>query len=209
MIPSREDILKSLDGRFPKSLYEKLAASKVAIAGLGGLGSNIAVMLARTGVGHLHLVDYDIVDISNLNRQVYDIRHLGLRKTVALSDRLRELNPYINITTEDICVNEDNAADIFGSFGIVCEAFDKADEKAMLINTILTKCDSTIVVSGNGMAGYGNANAIITRKAGRRLYMCGDQTTDIGQGIGLMSPRVSICAGHQADKAIELLLNQN
>ena len=207
MIPSRKDIQKSLDGRFPKSLYEKLASSKVAIAGLGGLGSNIAVMLARTGVGHLHLVDFDTVDISNLNRQVYDIRHLGIKKTKALSDRLLELNPYINITTEDICVNEHNAARIFGHYNIVCEAFDKADQKAMLINTILTECRSTVVVSGNGMAGYGDANNITTRKVTDRLYICGDQATDIGDGIGLMAPRVSICAGHQANMVINLLLD--
>lgn len=208
MIPTREDIKKSLDGRFPAKLYEKLEESEVAIAGLGGLGSNIAVMLARTGVGHLHLVDFDAVDISNLNRQVYDIRHLGIPKTKALSDRLRELNPYITITVDNIMVTKQNAADIFGRFDIVCEAFDKADQKAMLINTLLTECPSTTVVSGNGMAGFGDANDIKTRKVNSRLYICGDETTDIGDGIGLMSPRVSICAGHQANKVIELLLSR-
>lgn len=208
MIPTREEIKKSLDGRFPAKLYEKLEESEVAIAGLGGLGSNIAVMLARTGVGHLHLVDFDAVDISNLNRQVYDIRHLGIPKTKALSDRLRELNPYITITVDNIMVTKQNAADIFGRFDIVCEAFDKADQKAMLINALLTECPSTTVVSGNGMAGFGDANNIKTRKVNSRLYICGDETTDIGDGIGLMSPRVSICAGHQANKVIELLLSR-
>ena len=208
MLPSKEDIKASLDGRFPVALYDRLAASSVAIAGLGGLGSHIAVMLTRSGIGHLHLVDFDTVDISNLNRQEYDIRHLGIAKTQALTSRLRELNPYIRITSDNIIVDSSNAASIFGKYKIVCEAFDKAENKAMLISTLLSECPDTIVISGNGMAGYQDADLIHTRRAGKRLFICGDEKTDIGNGIGLMASRVSVCAGHQANKVIQLLLNE-
>ncbi len=205
---TKEDMKKSLDGRFPIEWYEILNKADVAIAGLGGLGSHIAVMLARSGIGRLHLVDFDVVDISNLNRQEYDARHIGVKKTEALTDRLKEINPYVKITSDDIRITPENAAYIFSKYPIVCEAFDKAEEKAMLISTLLAECKDTIIVSGNGMAGIGNANGIKTRKAGRRLYICGDESTDIGEGVGLMAPRVSVCAGHQANQVIRIILEK-
>ena len=205
---TKEDMKKSLDGRFPIEWYEILNRAEVAIAGLGGLGSHIAVMLARGGIGKLHLVDFDVVDISNLNRQEYDVRHIGIKKTEALTDRLKEINPYVKITSDDIRITPANAAYIFSGYPIVCEAFDKAEEKAMLISTLLSECKDTVIVSGNGMAGLGDANGIKTRKAGCRLYICGDESTDIGEGVGLMAPRVSVCAGHQANQVIRIILEK-
>lgn len=205
---TKEDMKKSLDGRFPIEWYEILNRAEVAIAGLGGLGSHIAVMLARSGIGKLHLVDFDVVDISNLNRQEYDVRHIGIKKTEALTDRLKEINPYVKITSDDIRITLANAAYIFSGYPIVCEAFDKAEEKAMLISTLLSECKDTVIVSGNGMAGLGDANGIKTRKAGYRLYICGDESTDIGEGVGLMAPRVSVCAGHQANQVIRIILEK-
>lgn len=203
-----EEMKKSLDGRFPIEWYEILNKAEIAIAGLGGLGSHIAVMLARSGIGRLHLVDFDVVDISNLNRQEYDVRHIGIKKTEALTDRLKEINPYVKITSDDIRITPANAAYIFSKYPVVCEAFDKAEEKAMLINTLLAECKDTVIVSGNGMAGLGDAGSIKTRKAGRRLYICGDESTDIGAGVGLMAPRVSVCAGHQANQVIRIILEK-
>ncbi len=206
MIPTKEVMKNSWDGRFPMELYEKLQASEVAIAGLGGLGSHIAVMLARSGVGKLHLVDFDKVDVSNLNRQEYDIRHLGRLKTEALSERLREINPYLELIVDTVRVTPENVSALFSRQRIVCEAFDVPEQKAMLINTLLAQCPNTIVVAGNGMAGFGDANTIRTRKAGSRLYVCGDEQTDVQAGIGLMAARVSVCAGHQANQVIGLIL---
>lgn len=203
---SREELDRAFDARFPKAVKEKLAAAKVAVAGLGGLGSNIAVMLARSGVGHLRLVDFDTVDTTNLNRQMYGIRHIGKKKTEAIKEILMEINPYLDICVIDRKVTRENAAEIFDGYDIVCEAFDKAAEKAMLINSLLTKCKDTMIVSGNGMAGYGDANRIVTRQRLHRLYVCGDASADVDDGLGLMAPRVAICAGHQANKVIELIL---
>lgn len=198
---------RAFDERFPIEIKDKLNSASVAIAGLGGLGSNIAVMLARTGVGHMHLVDFDVVDTTNLNRQMYGISHIGIEKTKALKDILDNINPYLDITYECKRITEDNIVDTFSDYEIVCEAFDRAEAKAMLINGLLLKCPKTIIVSGNGMAGFADANLIITEQKLKRLYVCGDETADIEKGLGLMAPRVAICAGHMANKVVQLIVN--
>ena len=207
MIP-REELERAFDARFPREMKEKLRAARVAVAGLGGLGSNIAVMLARSGVGHLFLVDFDVVDVTNLNRQAYRIPHLGKYKTDALPEILREIDPYLDVRTERVRVTGENAAALFGAYPIVCEAFDRPENKAMLVSALLERCPGTVVVSGVGMAGYGRSNAIRTERRMKRLYVCGDGTTDAGEGLGLTAPRVAVCAGHQANKVLELILDR-
>lgn len=207
-IPSESELNRAKDMRFTRELHDKLRRASVAIAGAGGLGSNVAVMLARAGIGHLHIVDYDIVDITNLNRQAYTIRHIGMRKVDAISNILLEINPYMKVTTENIMVDESNCVRIFGGFDLVCEAFDRASAKSMLVSTLLSETGEQVVVSGSGMAGYGDANAIKSRCVTKRLYICGDETTDVSEGIGLMAPRVSICSGHQANLIVRLILGE-
>lgn len=203
---SKEELDKAFDARFPKEMQVKLKGARVAIAGLGGLGSNIAVMLARSGVGHLLLVDYDVVDVTNLNRQMYYIQQLGMPKAQALPEILYQINPYSNYQSRCLRVTEENIAELFMEYPIVCEAFDQPDQKAMLVREVLTQCPDTIVISGNGMAGYKDANEIQTSQKLRRLYVCGDQHTDVAEGIGLMAPRVAACAAHQANKVIQLIM---
>ena len=203
---SKEELDKAFDARFPKEMQTKLRRAKVAIAGLGGLGSNIAVMLARSGVGQLLLVDYDVVDVTNLNRQMYYIQHLGKPKVQALPEILYQINPYINYQSRFEKVTERNVLELFSEYPIVCEAFDRPDQKAMLVREVLTQCPNTTVVSGNGMAGYGDVNEIQTSRRMRRLYVCGDQHTDVGEGLGLMAPRVAACAAHEANKVIQLIM---
>lgn len=205
---SKEELDRAFDSRFPLEIKEKLANAHVAVAGLGGLGSNIAMMLARSGVGHLFLVDFDRVDTTNLNRQMYGISHLGKYKTDAIREVLSEINPYLDIQTFCGRIDDTNACNIFADYPILCEAFDRADQKAMLISNILMGCKDTVIVSGNGMAGLGDSNQIQTQQRMRRLYVCGDGSTDIAEGIGLMAPRVAICAGHQANKVIQLILEK-
>lgn len=203
-----EELDRAFDSRFPLEIRDKLRNASVAIAGLGGLGSNIAVMLARSGIGHMLLVDFDTVDTTNLNRQAYSISQLGLKKTDAIRSVLADINPYLDVETQCLKVTPQNAAQVFQSYPILCEAFDQPDQKAMLIASILRGCPNTIIVSGNGMAGYGPSNDIKTTQPMKRLYICGDSTTDVEVGIGLMAPRVAICAGHQANKVIQLILEK-
>lgn len=208
MIPSKKELQAICDLRFSPQVYEKLQQSQVAIAGLGGLGSNVAVMLTRTGIGKLKLIDFDRVDLSNLNRQVYDIRHLGQPKTEALSQRLWEINPYIELELYNGRITEDEAADVFYGYRYICEAFDGAEDKAMLAQQVLCAMPDAYLVSGSGMAGYQDADQIRTRKINSRFFVCGDECSDVAKGIGLMAPRVAVCAGHQANKIIQLILEE-
>lgn len=203
---SQEELERAFDARFPAWMKDKLSAASVAVAGLGGLGSHIAIALARSRVGHLFLVDFDTVDTTNLNRQAYLIPHLGQPKTEALTGILKQINPWLDIRTSREKVTPANIRELFASYPIVCEAFDKPDQKAMLVEGLLSQCPDTVVVSGIGMAGYGDANGIRTRKRLDRLYVCGDGSTDVGEGMGLMAPRVAICAAHEANKVIQLIL---
>lgn len=208
-IPSREEFKKVMDERFSPEIHARLSSGRIGIAGLGGLGSNIAVMLARSGIGCLHLVDFDYVDLSNLNRQAYRVEHLGRAKTEALKGELMQINPYLEIKTDMVKITAENAVDIFSEDQIVCEAFDVPENKAMLVNALLGHRPDVAVIAGSGMAGYGSGNSIQTRRICKNLYLCGDGITDAGEGTGLMSGRVSICAGHQANMAVRLLLGEN
>ena len=203
---SREQLDQAFDARFPEEMQTKLRNARVAVAGLGGLGSNIAVMLARSGVGELLLVDFDTVDVTNLNRQMYLIPQLGKPKAEALPEILYQINPYLTYRSVCIKVTPDNVKELFSEYPIVCEAFDKPDQKAMLVRELLMQCPKTTVVSGNGMAGYADANEIRTCQVMKRVYVCGDQSTDVGNGIGLIAPRVAVCAAHEANKVLQLIM---
>ena len=161
---------------------------------------------ARSGIGELLLVDFDTVDVTNLNRQMYLIPQLGKPKAEALPEILYQINPYLTYRSVCIKVTPDNVKELFSEYPIVCEAFDKPDQKAMLVRELLMQCPKTIVVSGNGMAGYADANEIRTCQVMKRLYVCGDQSTDVGNGIGLIAPRVAVCAAHEANKVLQLIM---
>ncbi len=203
---TEEEMDRLLVERHGEDIHRKLKEAHVAVAGLGGLGSNVAVMLARAGVGSLHLVDFDRVEGSNLNRQVYKMKHLGMYKTGALCQEIREINPYIELKADTICVTEQNAAGIFSGDRLICEAFDRAENKSMLVNAVMEQLPEAVLVSGSGMAGYASSNLIRTKKRMRRLYVCGDGVNGIDEGEPLMAPRVTVCAGHQANMILRLIL---
>lgn len=208
VMPAEEELESMMAARHTPYVHEQLKKGRVAIAGLGGLGSNIAVMLARIGVGQLLLVDFDIVEPSNLNRQSYYISHLGMPKTTALKQQIEQINPFIQVDTRTVKITEDNVTELFAGYDIICEAFDKAGQKSMLINAALEQLPKVKMVSGSGMAGYDSSNLIQTRKLMNRLYVCGDLENAAAIGRGLMAPRVNICAGHQANMILRLLIGQ-
>ena len=204
---TEKEFAEAVNSRSRAPIYEKMKTAHVGIAGLGGLGSNIATALARSGIGRLTLVDFDTVELSNINRQAYTLTQIGKPKTEALCDIIRLINPFCEITTHNLRADESNCAALFADCGIVCEAFDGAESKSMLVNTLLAANKTTKIISGNGMAGFGRANEIVTKKLSERLYVCGDFSTDVADGEGLTAARVIICAGHQASKVCELILN--
>ena len=155
------------------------------------------------------LIDFDKVDISNLNRQHYFISHLNKYKTQALAEQLQMINPYLNIVTDCIKVTEDNIFSLFKDEDIICEAFDVPENKAMLVNKVLELFPEKYIISGSGMAGFGHSNEIHTRKVMGKFYICGDEKTALSNENSLMAPRVAICAGHQANLITQLILENN
>lgn len=204
-IPSKEDMQRALEARHGKDLQQKFTNSTVAICGLGGLGSNIAVSLARAGIGKLILVDFDKVDISNLHRQQYKADQIGRFKTEALAENLREIAPYIQVETHAVRVTEENFEALLSEAHIICEAFDGAEAKAMLANGVLEKLHTKYLIAASGMAGLGSANSIQTRRITNRFYLCGDGISDVADDIGLVAPRVMLCAAHQAHMVLRIL----
>lgn len=205
---TREEMRASLWERHTQEEYERLTQARVAVVGLGGLGSQVAIMLARCGVGTLHLIDCDVVDVGNLNRQAYRTCHIGRRKVDALAEELTTIQPYCNVLTTHRKVTVDNASDILREDMLIAEAFDDAKAKAMLVNTILTQTRDKTIVSASGLVGYASSNLIKTKRIMSRLYVCGDGTSDLADGLPLMAPRVMICAGHQANMIVRLILGQ-
>lgn len=209
MIPTREEFYKALCDRHGAALQAKISAARVAVCGLGGLGSNIAIALARAGVGKLHLIDFDRVDMANLNRQQYFVRQLGMYKTDALKETLSEIAPYCAVETDTVKVTEENLVKLLQQDDYICEAFDRAEAKAMLVCGVLEHFPGKYLASGSGMAGLSTANTIRTRQVSKRFYLCGDETSDSGEGLGLVSSRVLVCAAHEANMILRLIAGEN
>ena len=205
MIPSREEWINALVKRHGKERQNAFLNSTVAICGLGGLGSNIATALTRAGIGKLILIDFDKVDITNLNRQQYKMSQLGKYKTESCLENLREISPYTEIIIHTVKLTEENIPELLGEADIICEAFDKADQKAMLVNTVLETFPDKYMLSGTGMAGFGSANTIQSRKVFGKFYLCGDEKSDVNDGIGLVASRVMVCAAHEAHMVLRIL----
>ena len=208
MIPTKEEWNKALEKRHGKELHRAFSSATVAICGLGGLGSNIAISLARAGVGRLILCDFDRVDMTNLHRQQYKADQIGMYKTVALAENLKELAPYVSVEIHTERITEDNALTLLRSADIICEAFDDAECKASFANTVLSEMPDKYLVAASGMAGMGTVNSIKTRRITSKFYLCGDETSEVSDGIGLVAPRVALCAAHQAHTVLRILAKQ-
>lgn len=204
----KEEWREALINRIDLSLYEQFSNATVAICGLGGLGSHIAIALARAGVGKLILIDFDQVDMTNMHRQCYKVNQIGCNKTEALLENILEVAPYIDIETINEKITEDNIVRLLKDADIVCEAFDDPSCKAMLVNGVLEKLPDCYVVAASGMAGMGSPNLIKTRKLTNRFYLCGDEVSDVKNTMGLVSSRVMLCAAHQAHTILRILAGE-
>jgi len=207
--PSADELEALLMARHTPGVHARIKQSCVGIAGVGGLGSAVAIALARVGVGRLVLADFDIVEPSNLNRQQYFVDQLGFPKVTALAENLRRINPYVEIEARHIRLTADNTATIFADAKVLVEAFDRPDQKAMLLESFRLHCPGRPVVAASGLAGFGPANTVLTRRAGRDFYLVGDGDSAAGPGEGLMAPRVGVAAHHQANAVLRLLLGED
>lgn len=191
--------------RNPPGALDILKKKTAAIAGAGGLGSNIAAMLVRSGVYNLIIADFDSVELSNLNRQQFFYNQLGALKTEALKENLLKINPFINVTTVPLKITEGNAAQIFAKADILIEAFDRAEMKAMLIEAWCSVFPQKYVVAASGLAGIGRGR-LIKHSVYGKLIICGDQMSEADENNGLIAPRVTMTAALQANCAVEILL---
>ena len=208
MIPSKKEWANALIDRHGTTLHKRFSSATVAICGLGGLGSNIAVALARAGIGKLVLIDFDCVDITNLHRQHYKPNQIGLYKADALVENLSEIAPYTEVVPVTAKITEDNLVAILKDADIICEAFDNAEAKAMLVNGVLEQLPDRYLIAASGMAGMSTPNTIQTRKVMKRFYLCGDEISDVADSIGLVAPRVMLCAAHQAHTVLRILAGE-
>jgi len=188
------------------ALRSRLAASHVAIVGCGGLGSNAAAMLVRCGVGELTLVDFDVVEESNLNRQLFFRDQLGMPKTIALSDTLLRINPDVTLHIHTECVTAENLETLVEAAAVVIEAADSAEAKEMIVNTALDRLPDTPLVSASGLAGFGSANEVVTELMAEHFYLVGDLKSDVRLGNSLFASRVMVAAAHEAHAAVRILL---
>ena len=205
---SRDEWNEALIARHGQELHDRFSSATAAICGLGGLGSNITIALARAGIGRLILVDFDRVDITNLHRQQYKAEQIGKYKTEALAANLLEISPYTEVKGVTEKVTEDNFLELLEGADIVCEAFDNAEAKAMLVNGVLQKLPECYLVAASGMAGMGSPNRIETRRITDRFYLCGDGVSDVEETMGLVAPRVMLCAAHQAQTVLRILAGE-
>ena len=184
-----------------------LSKKTVGIAGAGGLGSNCAVALARIGLGHIIICDFDKITKSNLNRQYYFYEQIGQCKAFAIEDNILFINPNVKVRPHDIILTPQNIPGLFRKCDVIVEAFDLAEMKQMFIETVQSELPQIPLVIGLGMAGWGNSNSLKVRKVDN-LYICGDEESEIAEENPPLAPRVGIVANMQANTVMEILLNK-
>lgn len=184
----------------------RLAAARVGVAGCGGLGSNCAASLARAGVGRLVLADFDLVSEANLDRQFFFRDQVGRPKAECLAENIARIDPRVAVETRCARLGPGETLAIFEGCDVVVEAFDLAEQKAMLIETVLSRMPGKWLVTASGLAGYGRLASLGIHVSGR-LVVCGDLESEVGADLPPMAPRVAIVANMEADAVVSLLLD--
>ncbi len=205
-IPSKRELESLMVARHTPGIHKRIKQSTVGIAGLGGLGSAVAIALARSGVGRLVLADEDVVEPSNLNRQQYFVDQIGMVKVEAMKENLKRINPYVKVKTHRVHLDESNIPQVFKDVQVLVEGFDEPASKVSLYEAFSKLRPEVPVVMASGLAGFGPNNAIKTRKVGKNVYVVGDLTSAAKPGQGLMAPRVGIAAHHQANTVLRLIM---
>ncbi len=204
-IPKAEEMKQLMISRHSPEIYEKIENKCIGIAGAGGLGSSLAIALARLSVGKLVIVDFDVVEPSNLNRQQYFIDQIGMFKVDALKAGLEKVNPFLDVETVNQKLDADNIGDTFKGCDVIAECFDNPESKSIIVEFVLSEFKKP-VVAVSGIAGFENIHELTCRNPMKNFYLIGDGVTAAAPGMGLMAPKVGIAAHMQAGKILELLL---
>lgn len=189
------------------SIRKLLATKTVGIAGAGGLGSNCAMALARSGIGKMIVVDFDIINFSNLNRQYYFHNQLGKKKVLALKENVQLVYPEVNVLPLAVRLEAHHVTPIFKSCDVIVEALDLKETKHLFIETALQELPHIPLVAASGMAGWGANNLLRTESIGN-FHICGDQEAEVNDELPPLAPRVGIVAMMQANLILELLLGK-
>ncbi|BBO78860.1 thiamine biosynthesis protein ThiF [Desulfosarcina widdelii] len=195
-----------LKAHFSEEQIQLLASVRVGIAGAGGLGSNAAAHLVRSGIRRLVVADFDRVEASNLNRQFYFADQLGLKKVAALKVNLLRIDPSLEMESVDLRLDAANIRHTFRNCTIVLEALDRARDKKMMADCFLT--DSRLFVCASGIGGWGDADRIHTRKIGGTNYVVGDGRSETSAAMPPTAAIVGIAAAKQADIVVAAILNK-
>lgn len=205
---TKKEWLQALADREGWERLNKFQQGSVLICGLGGLGSRVAELLTRAGVGHLRLVDFDVLEATNLNRQLYGMAQLGEYKAKALEENLRWITPYVDLDVRVDKVRSENLPALVRGMDVVVEAFDNPAAKAMLVNFVRERYPRLPLVAASGMAGFGSGNDVQVRQLSRNFYLCGDRVTGLDKGDGLYGARVALCASQQALVVLQILVGK-
>jgi sulfur carrier protein ThiS adenylyltransferase len=191
-----------------EKIRKKLKESCVGIAGVGGLGSNAAISLARVGIGRLILVDFDTVEENNLDRQYYFRDQIGKVKVEAVKENIKKINPSLKIDIFNQKLTKGSMDEPFHDADVIIEALDSAIAKTSFIEEIMQKLPDKPLVACSGVAGYGNSDRIETKHIGN-LYICQDEQARSSEDDVLMAPRVALMANWEANIVLELLLGED
>jgi sulfur carrier protein ThiS adenylyltransferase len=198
-------LIDSLKKKLGTEYIEKARSVKIGIAGCGGLGGNCAFNLVRSGIMRIKLVDFDLVEPENLDRQFFFQGQAGMAKPCALADNLKKINPAIELDLVKKRISRENAKEIFKDCRIIVEALDQAEEKAMIVESLLAESD--LIVSVSGISGLGDSDRIMTHRLKKNLIVVGDFSTGTDKAPPL-SPMVNIAAAKQADAVIEHIMRR-
>jgi len=197
-----------LHARHTPGVHDRVRQASVGIMGLGGLGSAVAIALARIGVGRMLLVDFDLVEPTNLNRQHYFVDQIGMMKTRALQETIARINPHLLIQEVNARLAGKDIVSLFSDVDVLVECFDDPVMKAESLRAALTDLKGIGYVGASGVAGYGDNNAIRTSRIADRVFLVGDGESAAAPGQGLMAPRVGIAAHQQANQVVRILLGE-
>jgi sulfur carrier protein ThiS adenylyltransferase len=183
----------------------KLQSIRIGIAGAGGLGSNCAMALVRSGFEKFAIIDFDIVSVSNLNRQQYYYNDIGKPKVECLLRQMKKVNPTIDCVIKQERIVSDNVGRLFDECDCIIEAFDSAECKAMIVTEFIHT--NKLLISASGIGSYGNSDRVVTRKIHDSFYIIGDGVSEVGLNHKPYAPCVMIAAAKQADIVLDWVLN--
>lgn len=186
-----------------RAVLEKV---RIGVAGAGGLGSNCAMHLVRSGIRHLVVADFDVVNESNLNRQFFFRDQLGMKKVEALKANLLRIDPEAEIQAVDVRLDAASTRELFRNCDVVVEAFDAVEAKTMILSVLMPL--GMRLITASGLAGWGNSNAMRVRKMGANVVVVGDGETGVRADMAPTSPRVGIAAAMEANAVVAWLLGK-